>query len=666
MIDVPSSAEIRSLIAAAPYQVRQVDSGFESMNPNHRLAIRHDAGGRTAIRSLGTNNPKASVSLKLKSLSRGKTIATYERPLSTEFESNKVAHTWAPGFSEQWINSESGPEQIFILKERLVDVQSETPMKLDLDIETSLQASAGRSGVVFKSHDGVAELHYRKLVAWDATGKHLDASMQLNGKSVVLEIWDNQAAYPITIDPVFQQNDYIKPTVIAANDNFGFSVAISGNTMVVGAPGYDIEIPGNPDPILLPSCGAAYVFVFNGTGWVQQAILQASNFGGLDNFGKSVAIYNNTIAVGAPNEDSDPTAPDFPNNQSSLESGAVYVFERTVGSTEWLQTALLKASVQEIEFQGGSGDAFGASVAISGQTLAVGAIGEDSNSVEEPADNSAPNSGAVYVYNLSDINEAPRYVKAAAPGIDDTFGASLALEASGSNARLVVGSPFRDSPRPSPCDPVSASESNSGAIYVFSIALNPPAIAPSPILTAACPKAQDNFGVSVGVSGNTVIAGAESRDAGAIDSGAAYVFTLAPGNTWIQEAELTRGVNALQGDRFGSSVAIAGDLAVVGGYLARPAANSVASGAAFAFGRSLGAWSPIETVVASNAGSDDSFGASIAMYRDKLVVGAELEDSSSRVSPNDSASNAGAAYSYLMTQAIGDALFKDGFENEFQ
>ena len=143
--------------------------------------------------------------------------------------------------------------------------------------------------------------------------------------------------------------------------------------------------------------GAVYVFQRSGGLWVQQAYLKASNTDAGDQFGYSVSLSGDTLAVGAAQEDSNATG--FNGNQadnSADGSGAVYVFQRSSGV--WTQQAYLKAS------NTGGNDRFGYSISLSGDTLAVGAIREASNATGingNQANNSASSSGAVYVFQRS-------------------------------------------------------------------------------------------------------------------------------------------------------------------------------------------------------------------------------------------------------------------------
>src|SRR5262249_7855000 len=152
---------------------------------------------------------------------------------------------------------------------------------------------------------------------------------------------------------------------------------ISGDTVVVGVPGEDSSANGGQDDNSAIFAGAAYVFMRSGSTWNQQAFLKASNAGGGDFFGLSVAISGETVVVGATHESS--SANGGPDDNSAPGAGAAYVFVRT-GNT-WTQQAFLKAS------NAGADDQFGSSAAISGDTVVVGAITEDSSATGGQNDN---------------------------------------------------------------------------------------------------------------------------------------------------------------------------------------------------------------------------------------------------------------------------------------
>ncbi len=200
---------------------------------------------------------------------------------------------------------------------------------------------------------------------------------------------------------------YVKASNTGVADRFGAgglfdngivgNVALAGDTLAVGAwfeSSAATGVNGNQADNSAQGSGAVYVFTRTGGVWSQQAYVKASFSGVDDIFGSSVALAGDTLAVGAWQEASAATGVN--GNQadnSASKSGAVYVFTRTGGV--WSQQAYVKAS------NTGVGDGFGASVALAGDTLAVGAWFESSAATGvngNQADNSVQGSGAVYVY----------------------------------------------------------------------------------------------------------------------------------------------------------------------------------------------------------------------------------------------------------------------------
>jgi hypothetical protein len=172
-------------------------------------------------------------------------------------------------------------------------------------------------------------------------------------------------------------SDYFKASNTGDFDNFGFAVSLSGDTLAVGANAEDSSgtgVDGEQNDDLAMDSGAVYVFVRSGTTWSQQAYLKASNARQNAFFGRAVSLSGDTLAVGATQEDSNATGVTTPPAQgdpSYSGSGAVYIFTRT-GET-WTQQAFIKASNAQ------KNDGFGRAVSLSGDTLAVGAAGEDSS-----------------------------------------------------------------------------------------------------------------------------------------------------------------------------------------------------------------------------------------------------------------------------------------------
>jgi hypothetical protein len=258
------------------------------------------------------------------------------------------------------------------------------------------------------------------------------------------------------------QQAYLKASNTAADDFFGDGVAVSRDTIVVSSFQEDSDatgVNGDQNNNRAPDSGAAYVFVRDGTNWIQQAYIKASNTGAGDAFYK-VALSGDTLAVGAPREDSNATGVngDQFNNSASF-AGAAYVFVRS--GTNWSQQAYLKGSNTE------EGDRF-AFVAVSGETLVVSAFGEDSSTTGVNGDqtnNSAPDSGAAYVFVRSGTNWTQQaYLKASNTGASDRFGWSI----SASGDAIVAGAHQEDSNATGVNGNASnETGSNSGAAYLF-------------------------------------------------------------------------------------------------------------------------------------------------------------------------------------------------------
>lgn len=195
----------------------------------------------------------------------------------------------------------------------------------------------------------------------------------------------------------WSQQAYIKASNTEAGDFFGNFIAVSGDTVIVGAYGEDSSasgIDGEQSDNSASEAGAAYVFLRNGTLWSQQAYLKASNTNAGDDFGHAVAISGDILVVGAFGESSSASGVD--GNQadnSASQAGAAYVFVRKVA--KWTQQTYLKASNPEAT------DFFGFGVAISDNTAVIGASQEDSTAIGiggNQVDNGASSAGAAYIF----------------------------------------------------------------------------------------------------------------------------------------------------------------------------------------------------------------------------------------------------------------------------
>ena len=482
----------------------------------------------------------------------------------------RVTYARGADVDEWFVNDGRGLEHGFTLRARpAVGVGS---VALEFGVRGGLQPRihADRRGVAFVDTEQTPVITYEGLTVVDAEGRAVPAWFEPAGAALRLVVRDTGAQYPLTIDPLAQQA-YLKASNTDVSDNFGFSVAVSEDTVVIGAVGEDSNSTGVDGPQSNNSAsaaGAAYVFVRSGSGWSQQAYLKASNTGGSDGFGWSVAVSGDTVVVGALTEDSSSTGVDGPQSDNSASAaGAAYVFVRNGGG--WSQQAYLKAS------NTGSDDWFGWSVAVSGDTAVVGAYRERSGETGvdgTQSDNSAQGAGAAYVFVRNGSGWSQQaYLKASNTDVSDNFGFSVAV----SEDTVVIGAVGEDSNSTGVDGPQSNnSASAAGAAYVF--VRNGGGWSQQAYLKASNTGGSDGFGWSVAVSGDTVVVGALTEDSSstgvdgpqsdnsASAAGAAYVF-VRNGGGWSQQAYL-KASNTGSDDRFGASVAVSGDTAVVGAY----------------------------------------------------------------------------------------------------
>ena len=260
-------------------------------------------------------------------------------------------------FTEWYINKAEGLEQGFTIEAPPgVKPQGER-LRLVLELSGDLRAELAEEGraIALKHANGQVALRYGDLHAYDAEGKVLPSEMKVSNGRVLLEVEEAGAVYPVTIDPLFTEQPKLIAGDGASHDSLGSSVAISDDTVVVGASGDEIDSRA--------SQGSAYVFVRKDAKTWSQWKLTASDGAAGDRFGVSVAISGDTVVVGAWHDDIDS------NLGARVDQGSAYVFVRS--GTTWSEQQKLTAS------DGAPGDEFGVSVAISGNTTVVGAFADD-------------------------------------------------------------------------------------------------------------------------------------------------------------------------------------------------------------------------------------------------------------------------------------------------
>ena len=674
-LDACSWQSVQDQIYAAAFKAQTDARGsLRSTNTTQGFQIEYSQDGRTSIQALDHQAADFRVSIGLKALGYKKLHAVGQptRVTNTDLgttSGSKVSYQWSQYLSEWWINDQHSLEQWFYLRKAPLGRSKGELLRLSLELKTNMEVSQKKNQLILK-RAGRA-ITYSKLRVWDAGGKELEASMHWNKSGIELRIVDSAAVYPLLIDPSFAQQAYLKASNTDAGDYFGLSVAVSGETLVVGAPGEASNAKGingnqaNNDAL---NAGAVYVFVRSGDTWRQQAYLKASNSGAGDRFGWSVAISGATIVVGAPLESSDAKRVNGnQTNDDAHSSGATYVFVRSKG--KWHQQAYLKAS------NSGPGDKFGWSVAMSGRTIVVGTPSESSNAKginSNQSNNDAEGAGAAYVFIRRGRKwKQEAYLKASNTESFDGFGTSVAI----SETTLVVGAPREDSyTRGVNGNQVNNDASEAGAAYVF--VRKGRKWSQQAYLKASNPSELYIFGQSVAISGETIAIGSPGEssnakgingnqsNADALESGAAYVFVRS-GSKWSQQAYLKASDTDGWG-YFGEEVAIVGGIAVVGARLESsdakgidgdPTNNSApAAGAAYVFVRSGGNWNQQGYLKASNTDRFDYFGTAVAISGQTIVVGASSEDSDTNGVNGDQANNAasaaGAAYVFTTTTLL--------------
>jgi hypothetical protein len=322
------------------------------------------------------------------------------------------------------------------------------------------------------------------------------------------------------------QEAYIKASNTDADDHFGTSLALSGNgsTLAVGAQFESSAATGVDGDELdnsVSGAGAAYVFVRGEAAWIQEAYLKASNTDAGDRFGASVSLSDDgsTLAVSAHSEASAATGVNGDEaDNSAASAGSAYLFVRTSGGVTnlWSQQAFLKASNAE------ANDFFGFSVVVSGDgnTAAVGAYLESSSATGvdgDQADNSAGDSGAVYVFGRSgELWSQQAYLKASNTFGFDFFGESMSMSDDGST--LLVGSPFEDGNASGVNgDGSDHSAVRSGAAYLFGRSAG--AWQHQAYLKASNTDNDDAFGLSVALSDDGLGLAVSARNEGSAATG---------------------------------------------------------------------------------------------------------------------------------------------------
>jgi hypothetical protein len=547
------------------------DPVLVAANPAHRFASRYHARG-VSLRIAGSPALEMNVS-RVRVDDRVHPLVTAPWTVR-EGRIERTSTSGAFEIVEWYLNASVGLEQGFTIDapaDRAAAGTSTIGVAIDVGSAWTPRLDAGGRTIHFDGPAG-ERLRYGHLAAWDARGRALPARLAADGQTIAVSVDVEDARYPVTIDPFIQQAQLLAPAGVA-DAFFGWSVAIDRDTAVVAAPfevtegpvltvgagyvftrrgglwsfearlgssgagpvaglGWDVAVEGNTAVLGAPfgggSPGVALVFTRSGSTWAQQAVLTGVDTAAFDLFGFRVAIDGETVLVGAPAHEG---------------RGAAYVFTRT-GNT-WAQQAELGAGEGEV------GDLFGVSVGLDGSTAVIGAQSDDVGAViDQGAAYVFTGSGSVWTESArvsgpegtpgtafgASVAVGPDYFLVGAPNeaLPDSggFGAVYAFRGSGASwgqeARIVPppGAPlalFGLSIAVSEGLAAVGVEMLDGVVSIYQREsgvwrlleqVNPSDEAPG-----------DFFGFDVGISGTTVVTGADSKQIGANPSqGAAYVF----------------------------------------------------------------------------------------------------------------------------------------------
>ena len=434
----------------------------------------------------------------------------------------------------------------------------------------------------------------------------LDASGRIAGETPV-----GQTRLSVVVpvaEPTSLMSDRVPrlvPEAGAPGDAGGFSVAISGDTAVIGAPMKDADN--------LTDAGCAYVYVREDDRWVRQARLVAEDRAANDRFGSAVAISGDTIIVGAPGKGSFATKTEGGVKVSLYpEVGASYVFVRKGGA--WTQQAALRRAAHEEAKWVRARD--GSAVAIEGDVAVVGA----------PA--YVNNCGIAWAYTRKGESWSnPFELYPTNHNTEEGNGTSVAI----SGDTILFGAPLWRTN--------NGRWWSVGVVFAF-IRKGDQWVQQGGEITPANRRADSRFGASVALDGDTALVGEPMHNpptahlvANDDGRGAAYIF-VRKGGAWMEQARLAPKDSSV-GDLFGESVALSGNYALIGAP-ANPSRGEKA-GAVYLFERRGEKWLEVTQWVAGDGGDDDAFGTAVALRGKTALIG-------SPQGRNEASVRCGAAY----------------------
>jgi hypothetical protein len=532
------------------YRIR----GLRATNPAQQMGIAFSHDG------VSVAHGATRVRLRLAGFGYGSALRPV-RSATADTAGNRVLYQHGGGLSEWYANGPLGLEQGFEVATG--PRAGAGPLRLSLAFGGDVKARLLGGAVSLSGHGGT--LRYGGLVATDADGRRLPATLSLHGRRIVISVAARHARYPLRIDPFVQVANLNEPPGYTG-DAFGYSTALSGTTIVVGAPGHKVGANA--------SQGAVFVFTRPATGWAnttQSAMLTASDGAANDELGFTVATNGTTVVSGAPGH----------SVNGDADQGAVYVWVAHSGAWSQTQsselvapdgdagngylpvaispdgdTVVFGAGGQMVDGNVEQGEAYVATQPVAGWGSATPAVAEltaggggaddlfglevaasnDTVAVEGGQNGEGSEQGAIYVYTKTGgvWSSGTQQAELTAGG-DPTLGVgSNSLVISSDGSTIAAGSP----------QATIGDNAEEGEIFVFdrpgSTWAN--AAAQSATLIDSSGELGDNLGFAVGISGNTIVAGGPDREVGGLSVGVLAVFNM-PAAGWhgtvSQAQELT-------------------------------------------------------------------------------------------------------------------------------
>ena len=578
---LPASYYIESSVPGAPGD----DEQFLSANPRQRVHYQFLPSG-VKIRPGNAAHEDWVVGVSLTGYGFDDSI---EKVTFIDFEavtSTRINYRHSDAIDEWYINSPFGLEHGFTLHAPPAKCSSDSNVVLELSLEEGLipKVEAGSRTVGFYTAKGESVMSYGGLKAWDTAGRDLPVKMVAAENLLRLHIDIAGAEFPVTVDPLFSTESGLVSSQPKLDGDFGRSLALDGPWLVTGAlledSGPEPVLPEDPIP---PQGGAAYVYQRQADGsYTEYQRLTAADAASIDHFGISVAISGDTIVIGASEQDV----------SGQTNAGAVYVFEFDSAGCSvdcWQQVEKLTAGIPSAQAS------FGSAVDIDNDFLIVGAkAGQTAYIFERTAG----------VWNpVAQLGSSTGQTNTA-------FGASVAV----SGDYCAVGAP-------------QGENFFAGAVYVFNRIPGPGWGLEDKITGQAV---LELFGSSLDINGNTLAVGAPGS---ASITGAARIYTRDSGGQWdtnpvgglqpLQSDNVTP--DAAAGDAFGGAVSVSAGQASMD-YIVVSSLNNddngSESGSVYIY-QDMSGWQQVRKLLASDAAAQDRFGNSVEIYGEVAIVGAQ-------------------------------------------